>query len=71
MPVDDAGFHHPLAAVYRTDVLPAIRSLLDADQLRPRMLFDEVATCRVPVEQLRDVDPALDTLMNLNHPNKI
>lgn len=64
----DGEFHHPLAAVYRTDVLPEIQSLLATDQLRPRFLFDRVRTCRVPVEELRTVDPDLQTLANLNTP---
>jgi len=64
----DGEFHHPLAAVYRTDVLPEIQSLLAADQLRPRFLFERVRTCRVPVEELRAVDPDLQTLANLNTP---
>jgi molybdopterin-guanine dinucleotide biosynthesis protein A len=64
----DGEFPHPLAAVYRTDVLPEIQTLLAADQLRPRFLFERVRTCRVPVETLRAVDPELQTLANLNTP---
>jgi molybdenum cofactor guanylyltransferase len=66
-PVDDS-FQHPLAAVYRPRVLPHIRMLLAADQLRPAFLFDRVRTCRVPVTELTRVDPHLATLRNLNHP---
>jgi molybdopterin-guanine dinucleotide biosynthesis protein A len=62
----DGQFSHPLAAVYRTRVLPKIESLLAADRLRPVFLFDECDTVRVPVEELRDVDPSLSTLANLN-----
>lgn len=64
----DGQFHHPLAAVYRLTVLPRVQQLLDADRLRPRFLFDEVNTREVDVEELRDVDPTLATLNNLNHP---
>lgn len=64
----EGGFHHPLAAVYRTAVLPHIESLLAADRLRPVFLFDEVDTHVVPVEQLKHDDPELRTLANLNHP---
>lgn len=60
--------HHPLAAVYRPSVLSAVERLLDADRLRPRFLFDEVSTREVPVDDLRAVDPDLDTLKNLNTP---
>ncbi|MCH5374008.1 MAG: molybdenum cofactor guanylyltransferase [Planctomycetes bacterium] len=64
----DGRFHHPLAAVYRTDVVPKIETLLAEDRLRPRFLFDIVDTWRVPVEDLRTVDPQLQTLANLNRP---
>ena len=64
----DGQYHHPLAAVYRPRVLAVIELLLATDRLRPRFLFDEVATVEVPVDRLREVDPALSTLMNLNHP---
>lgn len=64
----DGKFHHPLAAVYRTAVLPHIQQLLAADRLRPFFLFQELKTLEVPVEQLREVDPNLSTLENVNHP---
>lgn len=68
VPVEDR-FHHPLAAIYRTSVLPAVRRLLDADQLRPIFLFESVNTRRVNVGELRAVDAELRTLMNLNTPD--
>ena len=64
----EGEFHHPLAAVYRTSVVPVIQELLAADRLRPVFLFDRVATCRVSVDRLRAIDPQLDTLKNLNRP---
>jgi len=64
----EGHFPHPLAAVYRTGVLPHIRELLVANQLRPAYLFDRVPTYRVPVEALRPFDPQLMTLRNLNRP---
>ncbi len=64
----DGKFHHPLAAVYRVSVLDHVQQLLAADRLRPFFLFDELNTREVPVEELRDVDPKLATLENLNHP---
>jgi molybdopterin-guanine dinucleotide biosynthesis protein A len=64
----DGEHHHPLAAVYRTTVLPHVQRLLDADRLRPRFLFDECDTREVAVDELRSVDPALSTLENLNRP---
>jgi molybdenum cofactor guanylyltransferase len=64
----DGQFHHPLAAVYRPSVLMYVQSLLESDRLRPRFLFDEVRTVEIPVEDLRQYDRELSTLMNLNHP---
>ena len=64
----EGEFAHPLAAVYRTSVLPHIEELLAADRLRPAFLFERVKTCRVPVEELKSVDPQLSTLQNLNRP---
>ncbi len=62
------GFQHPLAAVYRRSLIEVVDALLATDRLRPPYLFDVVATRRVGEEELRDVDPRLDTLKNLNHP---
>jgi molybdopterin-guanine dinucleotide biosynthesis protein A len=62
----DGQHHHSLAAVYRPRVLPQIQSLLDLNRLSPRFLFGLVRTREVPVDDLRDVDPQLDTLRNLN-----
>jgi molybdenum cofactor guanylyltransferase len=64
----DAQFHHPLSAIYQLTVRWEIEQLLAGDELRPRALFERVATRRVPVEKLRSVDPQLYSLMNLNHP---
>ncbi len=62
------GRDHPLAAVYRATVLEAVEALLAADRLRPAWLFDQVPTRRITVEQLRDVDPGLESLANVNGP---
>lgn len=64
----DGQYYHPLASVYRPQVLPVVQSLLATDRLRPIFLFEEVSTVKVPVEDLREFDPTLSTLLNLNHP---
>lgn len=64
----DGQFHHPLAAVYRTQAVEKIDALLAADRLRPVYLFDACRTREVPVDELRSVDPELLTLMNCNRP---
>lgn len=63
------GYHHPLAALYRRGtVLPAIEGLLRADRLRPVFLIDAVRSVILHEEDVRDVDPDLRTLRNLNTP---
>jgi molybdopterin-guanine dinucleotide biosynthesis protein A len=61
-------YHHPLAAVYRVEVLDAVRELLSENRLRPVFLFDAVPTRVVQAEELSDIDPAFETLRNLNTP---
>jgi len=62
----DGEHHHALAAVYRPTVLPELESLLRADRLRPRFLFDRVRTREVPIDELCEVDPRLHSLANVN-----
>lgn len=66
----DGCYHHPLAAAYRVSVLPVIEELLAADQLRLSSLLEQCRTREVPVEQLRQVDPQLDSLHNTNTPEE-
>jgi molybdopterin-guanine dinucleotide biosynthesis protein A len=62
------GYHHPLAAVYRIEVLDAVQTLLQDGRLRATDLFDSVPTRVVLAGELRDVDPTFETLRNLNTP---
>ncbi len=62
------GYDHPLTAVYRTTVLPHAESLLAAGRVRPVFLFDQVRTRRITADELADVDPELESLMNVNSP---
>jgi molybdenum cofactor guanylyltransferase len=61
-------FHHPLAAVYRVEILEIVRKLLQENRLRPVFLFDAVRTRVVCADELREVDPEFVTLRNLNTP---
>ena len=63
-------YHHPLAAVYRVEVVDAVRRLLASDRLRPVFLFEEVPTRVVEADELREVDPTFDSLRNLNTPEE-
>jgi molybdopterin-guanine dinucleotide biosynthesis protein A len=60
------GYLHPLAAVYRLQVLPAAERLLAEDRLRPAFLFEGVPTRFVTAKELEQVDPSLQSLRNLN-----
>jgi molybdopterin-guanine dinucleotide biosynthesis protein A len=64
----DGSFFHPLAAVYRTETVPEIESLLAEGRRRPTDLYEAVEVCRVPVGQLRSIDPDLQSFVNLNWP---
>jgi molybdopterin-guanine dinucleotide biosynthesis protein A len=60
--------HHPLAAVYRVDVLDAVQRLLSENRLRPVFLFDACPTRVVSAAEFADADPTFETLRNLNTP---
>ncbi|HEV3144268.1 MAG TPA: molybdenum cofactor guanylyltransferase [Gemmataceae bacterium] len=62
------GYHHPLAAVYRVDVLDTVNRLLAEKRLRPVFLFESLLTRVVEAGELADVDPTFQSLRNLNTP---
>ncbi|MGC8640463.1 MAG: molybdenum cofactor guanylyltransferase [Isosphaeraceae bacterium] len=63
------GFHQPLAALYRrAATLAAIERVLERNCLRTVVLADVLRTRIVAESELREVDPALVTLRNLNTP---
>jgi molybdenum cofactor guanylyltransferase len=62
---------HPFAALYRrSTVLPAATALLESDCRRLRALKDRVLAKLIPAEAMRDIDPGLDSLRNLNTPDE-
>jgi molybdopterin-guanine dinucleotide biosynthesis protein A len=62
------GYRHPLAGVYRVEVVSTVARLLAEDRLRTTLLFEEVPTRIVHPEELADVDGSFQTLRNLNTP---
>jgi molybdopterin-guanine dinucleotide biosynthesis protein A len=66
-PYDDERWH-PLAAVYRTEVLPAALSLLEAGERSLVSLLDRCDTLRVSVDVLKDADAELKSLATCNTP---
>jgi molybdopterin-guanine dinucleotide biosynthesis protein A len=60
----------PLTAVYRVGVVDAIQDLLTDPRKGPIDLFSKVPTRFVDVDELRDVDPTLQSLRNVNTPEE-
>jgi molybdenum cofactor guanylyltransferase len=69
------GHRHPLAAAYRTSLLPAVEELIAADRMRPAFLFERASVRELSEEDLlRDrelaaADPELLSVLNLNEPD--
>jgi molybdopterin-guanine dinucleotide biosynthesis protein A len=62
------GFRQPLAGVYRLSILPEVRDLLAAGQLRTGFLFDRCRTRVVDAAEFAEADPGLGSLWNVNSP---
>ena len=65
----DGRFKHPLSAIYRTTLFREIELLQQLEIHRPVALFERTSTLEVHVDQLKTVDPDLDSLKNLNQPS--
>jgi molybdopterin-guanine dinucleotide biosynthesis protein A len=63
-----ADHFHPLAAIYRVEIVASVMRLLAENRLRPFFLFEMVPTRVVEAMELLDVDPSLQSLQNLNTP---
>ena len=61
-------YHHPLASVYRVEVMDTVRRLLAEGRMRPVFLFESLPTRVVTADELRGADPELRTLRNQNSP---
>ena len=64
----DEKFFHPLAAVYRTSLVDRISDLIDAKRMRPFFLVEASDSQILDVSELREVDPDLASLRNMNTP---
>ena len=68
------GFHHPLAAAYRTELVDVVARLIAEDRMRPAFLFEACRVRRLDADALladpvlAAMDPDLDSLLNLNEP---
>jgi molybdopterin-guanine dinucleotide biosynthesis protein A len=59
---------YPLTAAYRTSVLPLVERLLAEKRLRALDLVEAVSVRWLSEEELRAIDPELDSLRNVNTP---
>jgi molybdopterin-guanine dinucleotide biosynthesis protein A len=70
------GFRHPLAAAYRTSLLPAVEKLIAEDRMKPAFLFERARVRELTEDDLlRDrelagADPELLSLLNVNDPEE-
>ena len=68
------GFRHPLAAAYRTSLLPAVERLIAEDRMKPAFLFESARVRELDEaellrhRELADADPELLSLLNVNDP---
>jgi FdhD protein len=70
VPLTDKGLE-PLLALYHRDCLPAARRALDTGRRRLVAFFGDVTVAEVPVDALREVDPQLASLFNVNTPEDL
>lgn len=70
------GFRHPLAAAYRTALLPDVEELIEADRMRPAFLFERCRVRELSEDELladralAQADPNLLSLLNVNDPQE-
>jgi molybdenum cofactor guanylyltransferase len=69
------GFRHPLAAAYRTSLVPAVEDLIAENRMRPAFLFERTRVRELGEEdllrdaELAEADPELLSVLNLNEPD--
>ena len=69
------GYRHPLAAAYRTSLLPVVDELIEQDRMRPAFLFESSRVRELNEEdllrdaELADADPELLSVLNVNEPD--
>lgn len=60
--------YEPFCALYRAGIYPVVKAHVDAGNLRIRDIFKEVALEVVQAEELRSIDPLLNSFSNINEP---
>ncbi|HEY5674236.1 MAG TPA: formate dehydrogenase accessory sulfurtransferase FdhD [Malonomonas sp.] len=69
LPISSSG-HEPLHALYGKSCLPAIERSLDDGKKRIVSFFDQVTVAEIPVDQLQQFDPQLNSFRNINTPEE-
>lgn len=69
VPVDGKHFQ-PLTAVYRLTSSIRIEALLAQGKSRLSAVCEQLDTLALPIDQLRTIDPQLESLLNINHPEQ-
>ena len=64
----EGDFYHPLAGVYRVSLADRVAELVNAGRLRPLFLIEECRSRAIDIDELRRVDPQLESLRNVNSP---
>ena len=64
----DGERYHPLSAVYRRSVLPEVEAMLREECYRLTLLLHRCPVRRILTDDLREVDPNLRSLRNVNTP---
>jgi len=57
-----------MTALYRTDAHTKVDDLIEREQLKVSGLATELETKIIDIEELRAIDPELDSVRNLNSP---
>ena len=66
--VRDSDYAYPLCAIYRTTVAATASRLIATGQRRAAALPENLRTCWLPLDAIRNVDPDLESFMNCNTP---
>jgi molybdenum cofactor guanylyltransferase len=65
----DGHFLHPLAAAFRISVESRVRRLLAEERLSAHFLVENADARLIQISELRDFDPSLESLNNVNTPD--
>lgn len=66
----DGNYFHPLTAVYRLTSWIRIETLLAQGESRLSAACEQLDTLALPIDQLQIIDPQLESLLNINHPEQ-